>query len=532
MATLPESPDWVAVYQLEEGDPVVGGVPNEATGAGMDNIPHLHLAKRTAWLKVHVDDLKTKVAGLMQAVVEASTTVAGIVRLNNTLTSTSQAQALTAAQGKVLQDTKAPLASPGLTGVPTAPTAATGTDTGQLATTAFVQNQIAASVPDATEANAGKVRLASAAQIAAGTAGALAVTAARLAPLLAEKAGLDSPALAGSPTAPTPAQASNNDRLATTAFVRAALDAALVAATTSVAGIVRLYDGLNSTSSVMALTAAQGKVLQDTKADLASPTFTGAPTAPTPNVAADNERIANTSWVRTLLATVVVPATTAVAGIVRLHNSLGSTAIDQALTAAQGKVLQDTKAPIASPSFTGMPMAPTTGPSNNSDTLATTGWVRRFVLPPGCVAAFATSAPPGGWLRCNGAAISRTNYADLFAAIGTTFGNGDGSTTFNLPDLRGEFVRGWDNGRGADAGRAFGSLQVQADNRILTFETARNPPDEQPVGSQNIPIDGTWSGWRTSGRGPDGDDVCIRFRTNANTEVRPSNVALLYCIKF
>ena len=70
--------------------------------------------------------------------------------------------------------------------------------------------------------------------------------------------------------------------------------------------------------------------------------------------------------------------------------------------------------------------------------------------PAGQVAAYAMSAAPQGWLKCNGAAISRSTYSNLFKAIGTTFGVGDGSTTFNLPDLRGEFIRGFDDGRGVD----------------------------------------------------------------------------------
>ena len=67
---------------------------------------------------------------------------------------------------------------------------------------------------------------------------------------------------------------------------------------------------------------------------------------------------------------------------------------------------------------------------------------RAVLVPTGTVAYIAASSAPGGWLKCNGAAVSRTTYAALFAAIGTTFGAGDGSTTFKLPDLRGEFVRG------------------------------------------------------------------------------------------
>lgn len=78
---------------------------------------------------------------------------------------------------------------------------------------------------------------------------------------------------------------------------------------------------------------------------------------------------------------------------------------------------------------------------------------------PGDIKYTARSTAPTGWLKANGDAVSRTTYAALFAAIGTTYGEGDGSTTFNLPDLRGEFIRGWDDGRGVDSGRVMGSRQ-------------------------------------------------------------------------
>lgn len=68
----------------------------------------------------------------------------------------------------------------------------------------------------------------------------------------------------------------------------------------------------------------------------------------------------------------------------------------------------------------------------------------------GMVCYFARSTAPNGWLKCNGTAWSRTTYKALFDAIGTTFGEGDGSTTFEVPDLRAEFIRGWDDGRGID----------------------------------------------------------------------------------
>ena len=84
------------------------------------------------------------------------------------------------------------------------------------------------------------------------------------------------------------------------------------------------------------------------------------------------------------------------------------------------------------------------------------------MVPSGAVLYFAGRTAPAGWLKANGAAVSRTAYAALFAAIGTTYGAGDGRSTFNLPDLRGEFLRGWDDGRGVDVGRVFGSAQAHA----------------------------------------------------------------------
>ena len=73
-------------------------------------------------------------------------------------------------------------------------------------------------------------------------------------------------------------------------------------------------------------------------------------------------------------------------------------------------------------------------------------------LPAGFVAAWPGDTPPDGWLVCNGSAVSRTTYADLFAAIGTTFGAGDGSTTFKLPDYRGDFLRGYLSGTSSAIG--------------------------------------------------------------------------------
>ena len=91
-------------------------------------------------------------------------------------------------------------------------------------------------------------------------------------------------------------------------------------------------------------------------------------------------------------------------------------------------------------------------------------------LPSGAVQEFAGSTAPEGWLMCDGSAVSRTDYAALYSVIGDTYGAGDGVDTFNLPDLRGEFVRGLDDmgtaqgARGVDSGRGLGSTQSHSTN--------------------------------------------------------------------
>ena len=74
-------------------------------------------------------------------------------------------------------------------------------------------------------------------------------------------------------------------------------------------------------------------------------------------------------------------------------------------------------------------------------------------MPAGSIITFAGSSSPSGWLLCFGQAVSRTTYASLYSAIGTTYGVGDNSTTFNLPDLRGRVIAGLDNMGGSAASR-------------------------------------------------------------------------------
>lgn len=91
---------------------------------------------------------------------------------------------------------------------------------------------------------------------------------------------------------------------------------------------------------------------------------------------------------------------------------------------------------------------------SNARKLAAAGaWAAGGMAPTGVVLPFAGSAAPTGWLLCDGSAVSRTTYADLFTALSTTYGVGNGSTTFNLPDLRGRVAGGKDNMGGTAASR-------------------------------------------------------------------------------
>lgn len=112
-----------------------------------------------------------------------------------------------------------------------------------------------------------------------------------------------------------------------------------------------------------------------------------------------------------------------------------------------------TKKDIVSDAIAGIAAATTLSAANRAATMADVGF------PTGCGLIWYADTPPTGFLECDGSAISRTTYANLFAIVGTVWGTGDGSTTFNLPETRGEFLRGWDHLRGIDSGRAFASWQ-------------------------------------------------------------------------
>lgn len=171
------------------------------------------------------------------------------------------------------------------------------------------------------------------------------------------------------------------------------------------------------------------------------------------------------------------------------------------------------------------------------------------LVPTGSVFYFATQTAPEGYLVCDGSAISRSSFPSLFALIGSMYGAGDGSTTFNLPDLRGEFIRGYDNGRGVDPGRGFGSWQkgtlvagyddnyANIDGCILQGGAYNYGGDTPTVSMINKFYSATAGGisWFDSGGGGGSYLAKQTYPTDvaycwANI-TRPRNVALLVCIK-
>lgn len=133
--------------------------------------------------------------------------------------------------------------------------------------------------------------------------------------------------------------------------------------------------------------------------------------------------------------------------------------------------------------------------------------------------------PPRGWLVADGRAVSRSAYADLFAVMGTTFGAGDGTNSFNLPDLRGEFIRGFDLNRFVDAGRVFGSAQSASG---INGHVGTQPPSNNQlaiaVNETDAVEDYSMAGQQFSNFGS--------TQTHKRYRVRPRNIALLPCLKY
>lgn len=240
----------------------------------------------------------------------------------------------------------APLVSPQLSGTPSAPTAAPGSTTGQIATTAFVMNAVSSATAGVSSFNTrtGAVTLITADITAAGG------------------APIASPALTGNPTAPTPATLDSDTSIATTAFVHAV-----------VGGLAAGVSSFNARTGAVTLTTAD--ITGAGGAPTASPALTGTPTAPTASGGTNTTQLATTAFVQAALSGVT-------AGVSSWNGRVGAVNLQANDVSAAGGAM------VASPTFTGIPLAPTAAPGTNTQQIATTAFVMAAVGGGGVVSSF------------------------------------------------------------------------------------------------------------------------------------------------
>ncbi|HBE3520107.1 TPA: phage tail protein [Escherichia coli] len=276
-----------------------------------------------------------------------------------------------------------------------------------------------------------------------------------------------SPTFTGTPKAPTPAAGNNTTQLATTAFVQAALKALINGAPATLDTLKEIAAAINNDPK-FSTTINDALAL---KAPLSSPALTGTPTAPTAAQSVNNTQIATTAFVKSAIAAMVGSAPAALDTLNELAAALGNdpnfaTTItnslagkqpkDATLTALAGLSTSKDKLPY----FTGEDRAALTALTSVGRAILSKpsaqgvldylGLGDGSALPVGVPVPWPSATPPTGWLKCNGAAFSAEEYPKLAKVYPTN----------KLPDLRGEFIRGWDDSRGIDTGRSLLSGQA------------------------------------------------------------------------
>jgi hypothetical protein len=295
----------------------------------------------------------------------------------------------------------------------------------------------------------------------------LANTATTLTAAINTKANIDSAGLTGVPTAPTATAGTNTTQLATTAFVKAAVDAKAVD--------VIAADKAYTDTSVITLSNSINTLLA-AKAALASPVFTGTPTAPTAAAGNNSTQIANTAFITNALTTMQANINAAVAAL--------------------------------------------------NDAIASTRPV-----PAGSVFYIAGVTVPYGYFEANGQVVLQSTYHDLWVALGSpATTNGDAVGTFRIPDLRGEFIRAWDHERGIDAGRTIRSIQNSQNlehNHEMLWTWYDGGAGRGLVDPVN-PYDVNTSSETAASTGKTGYGTTY----SGTNESRPRNVALMPIIKW
>jgi len=174
--------------------------------------------------------------------------------------------------------------------------------------------------------------------------------------------------------------------------------------------------------------------------------------------------------------------------------------------------------------------------ANSIPSTALIAAVREALCPPGTVVAYMGTTAPAGWLLCNGASVSRSTYASLYAVIGNASGSAD-ANSFNVPDFRGRFLRGWDNAIGRDpdrasrtamatggnAGDAIGSIQTDA---IQSHTHAYNTPT---TANRDGGTGATYSNREGAVASTTG---AVSAGARTSNETRPINAYVNYIIKY
>ena len=318
----------------------------------------------------------------------------------------------------------------------------------------------------------------------------------------------ESPTFTGTPKAPTPAAGNNTTQIATTAFVQAALTALINGAPATLDTLKEIAAAINNDPK-FSTTINNALAL---KAPLSSPALTGTPTAPTAAQSVNNTQIATTAFVKSAIAAMVGSAPAALDTLNELAAALGNDPnfATTMLNALAGKQpLDNTLTNLSGKDVAGL--------------LAYLGLGEGSALPVGVPVPWPSVTPPTGWLKCNGAAFSAEEYPELAKAY----------PSGKLPDLRGEFIRGWDDGRGVDTGRAILSAQEWLTGSHCHYirswdawnNTVLEPNDRQ--GDSLLSTDNAVQEGAINGR------FNSQYRTefSGGNETRPRNIAFNYIVR-
>ncbi len=318
-----------------------------------------------------------------------------------------------------------------------------------------------------------------------------------------------SPTFTGTPKAPTPAAGNNTTQVATTAFVQAALTALINGAPATLDTLKEIAAAINNDPN-FSTTINNALAL---KAPLSSPALTGTPTAPTAAQSVNNTQIATTAFVKSAIAAMVGSAPAALDTLNELAAALGNDPnfATTMLNALSGKQpLDNTLTNLSGKDVAGL--------------LAYLGLGEGSALPVGVPVPWPLAVPPAGWLKCNGAAFTASQYPQLALAY----------PSLRLPDLRGEFIRGWDDGRGVDSGRTILSFQ---EGTIVSGFDDNDTGDISSLGSANYGFGDslTSNQWNTingkkwifdaSNKGAQ------RYDWWAYVSARPRNIAFNYIVR-